>query len=236
MWIFCICAFFHCRCGMLFMSDAAVNDVAVMLRWLKQGLAADPTGKAATWFSQLFPKAYDLAMSYPAVVPSTRFGLLDNVLSQLAVTGMDNKRDLAVALARGLGYTLKPEQRQEFVAQIVRLVGNEAGGQELCAVPVSEDPLALLLDHANGNEGFGLMNHTALDHFDHRLMLTDDVRSLVAVLAPWLAGQQPFLLVSVIAAVAWVLDRRQLQSSVAFVSLHQMCCVFSTAACLGMLV
>jgi hypothetical protein len=35
----------------------------------------------------------------------------------------------------------------------------------------------------------------SLDVFDHALMLTDEVRSLLAVLAPWLAQQQPFLLV-----------------------------------------
>jgi hypothetical protein len=31
---------------------------------------------------------------------------------------------------------------------------------------------------------------------EHPLMLTDEVRSLLAVIAPWLAQQQPFLLVS----------------------------------------
>lgn len=38
-------------------------------------------------------------------------------------------------------------------------------------------------------------NPASLDVLDHPLMLTDEVRSLLAVLAPWLAQQQPFLLV-----------------------------------------
>jgi hypothetical protein len=67
-----------------------------------------------------FPcRAHDLALSQPVVVPSTKFGLLENVLSHLA-TGMSTKRDLAVGLARGLAYALSPEHRKEFVDQLVR--------------------------------------------------------------------------------------------------------------------
>jgi hypothetical protein len=52
-------------------------------------------------------------------VPSTKFGLLENVLSHLDA-GVGSKRDLAVGLARGLAYTLSPEHRKDFVDQLVR--------------------------------------------------------------------------------------------------------------------
>eukprot|EP00878_Enallax_costatus_P045420 GHUV01054701.1.p1 GENE.GHUV01054701.1~~GHUV01054701.1.p1 ORF type:complete len:112 (-),score=28.74 GHUV01054701.1:264-599(-) len=109
----------YCRCGMLFMSDAAIDSAAVMSKWLSQHSAADPTGKASSWFTQLFPRAYDLALALPVVVPSTRFGLLENVLSHLEA-GVSSKRDLVVGLARGLGFTLSPELRPDFVQQLLR--------------------------------------------------------------------------------------------------------------------
>jgi hypothetical protein len=64
-------------------------------------------------------RAHDLALSQPVVVPSTKFGLLENVLSHLA-SGMSAKRDLAVGMARGLAYTLSPEHRKEYLDQLVR--------------------------------------------------------------------------------------------------------------------
>jgi hypothetical protein len=41
---------------MLFMSDAAVDPASVLAKWLTQHPAADPTGKAAAWFNQLFSR------------------------------------------------------------------------------------------------------------------------------------------------------------------------------------
>lgn len=117
---------------MLFMSDAAVESAAVMAKWLTQHPSADASGKAASWFSQLFPRAYDMVLAQPAVVPSTKFGLLENVLSHLS-TGVQSKKDLLVGLVRGLGYTLAPEHRTSFVTQLLRWV------QDLlpCALPNS---------------------------------------------------------------------------------------------------
>jgi hypothetical protein len=75
-----------------------------------------------------------------------------------------------------------------------RLAGSEAGSGELLCVPASDDPLACLQQQQDPSD-LSLHNPAALDYLDHRLMVTDDVRALLAVLAPWLAGQQPFLLV-----------------------------------------
>lgn len=61
-------------------------------------------------------------------------------------------------------------------------------------VPAADDPLACLMDQQDPLEA-GVHNPHTLDHLDHRLMITDDVRALLAVLVPWLANQQPFLLV-----------------------------------------
>lgn len=88
-----------------------------------------------------------------------------------------------------------------------RLGVSEAGGStaDLLFVPASEDPLACLLDmQLDQHQGLSGMtdssyNPAAVDILDHPLMLTDDVRSLLAVLAPWLASQQPFLLVGCVA-------------------------------------
>jgi hypothetical protein len=64
-------------------------------------------------------------------------------------------------------------------------------------VAASEDPLACLLDLQQQDPGLtDSYNPSSLDVLDHPLMLTDEVRSVLAVLAPWLAQQQPFLLVS----------------------------------------
>jgi hypothetical protein len=83
---------------------------------------------------------------------------------------------------------------------LCRLAGCEVGSNDLLAVPPSDDPLACLLRQQDLND-MALHNPQALDYLDHRLMVTDDVRALLAVLAPWLADQQPFLLVRLAAIV-----------------------------------
>lgn len=103
----------------MYMSEAAIDPNAMVTKWLACHTTADPSGSAADWFSQLFPRAYDLLAAQPSAVPSTRFGLLDNVLSQLSL-GISSKRDIFLGLARGLGFTLSPEHRQLFVSQLMR--------------------------------------------------------------------------------------------------------------------
>lgn len=81
-----------------------------------------------------------------------------------------------------------------------RLAGSEAAGADPLFVSASQDPLACVLDLQQlSDQSLGMAdtgyNPASLDVFDHALMLTDEVRSLLAVLAPWLAQQQPFLLV-----------------------------------------
>lgn len=103
----------------MYMSEAAIEPSAVLAKWLTQHPAADPAGSATKWFDQLFPAAYDLLSAQPAVVPSTRFGLLENVLSQLSA-GIGSRKDVVLGLARGLGFMLGPELRQQFVSQLLR--------------------------------------------------------------------------------------------------------------------
>lgn len=83
--------------------------------------------------------------------------------------------------------------------RMVRLMAVEGSATTPLFVPASEDPLACLSDHQQQDPALGLAddyNPASLDILDHPLMLTDEVRSVLAVLAPWLAQQQPFLLVS----------------------------------------
>lgn len=103
----------------MFMSEAAIEPTAVLTKWLAHHPTADPSGSAVDWFKALFHRAYELLACQACAVPSTRFGLLHNVLSQLA-TGISSKRDLLLGLARGLGFTLDTEQRQQFVSQLAR--------------------------------------------------------------------------------------------------------------------
>lgn len=83
-----------------------------------------------------------------------------------------------------------------FFANTCRLAGTEAAIGDPLAVPAAEDPLACLQDQPSAAVDMGTMDPGALDYLDHKLMVTDDVRSVLAVLAPWLAAQLPFLLVS----------------------------------------
>jgi hypothetical protein len=119
----------------MFMSEAAIEPAAILTRWLSQqqrraavaGTSGANSSSLAAWLEQLFPAAYELAVGqHAAPVPSTRFGLLENVLSQLwsATTGTasSSKREWVLGLARGLGFALAPEQRQAFVAQLLRWV------------------------------------------------------------------------------------------------------------------
>jgi hypothetical protein len=272
----------------MYMSQGAVDTRAVMTKWLQQHPTADPSGCARDWFDQLFPRAYDLLAAPPEFVPSTQFGLLENVLSQLAA-GVSSKRDVILGLARGLGFTLDPEHRRQFVSHLARyvvlyrsgpdvdmresslitaaylttllmacwsgpathkkaiitlhafvcwkcegqscvwinawlclalqsittssesrntaaacvlasrLAGPEAGSTDPTFVPASDDPLACLIDWQQQDPAMGLTDmgyaSVSLGEPEHPLMLTDEVRSLLAVIAPWLAQQQPFLLV-----------------------------------------
>ena len=110
----------------MYMSEAAIKPRAVLEKWLVQYPAADPSGSAAAWFCQWWPKAHDLAAQLTAV-PTTHFGLLENVLSQMPA-GIASKKDLMLGLARGLGFMLDPERRQQYLAQLSRWGGGLDGG------------------------------------------------------------------------------------------------------------
>jgi dynein heavy chain 2 len=71
------------------------------------------------WFNELFPKAFDWALSHPWAVPTTRHGFLMGLLSHLAV-GVPTRRAFVVALARGLGSGMEPPTREEFAAELTR--------------------------------------------------------------------------------------------------------------------
>ena len=76
-------------------------------------------GQLMTWFNELFPKAFDCALSHPWAVPTTRHGLLMGVLSHLAM-GVPSRRSFLVALARGLGSGMEPSVRQEFAMELTK--------------------------------------------------------------------------------------------------------------------
>jgi len=86
-------------------------------------------------------------------------------------------------------------------ARIAGSEGSGVAGVDPLFVPPSEDPLACLTDlQRQHDQSAGVAdlgyNTSVLGILDHPLMLTDEVRGLLAVLPPWLAQQLPFLLVS----------------------------------------
>lgn len=105
----------------MYMSEADIEPSAVLAKWLAQQPTLDHSGSALTWLGQLLSRAHDALSTQPVVVPSTRFGLLENVLSQLTA-GISGKRDVMLGVARGLGFTLQPEHRQQYIAQLARWV------------------------------------------------------------------------------------------------------------------
>lgn len=98
-------------------------------------------------------------------------------------------------LQQRIHHSLVEVYANAYLCTACRLAGSDGGTTDLLAVHTSEDPLSILSNQPDCNASEG-HNPRALDYLDHRLMVTEDVRSLLAVLAPWLAEQQPFLLVS----------------------------------------
>lgn len=78
-----------------------------------------PVGQLAVWFHDLYPRALQWALSHPAAVDTTRTGLLESTLSHM-VQGVATKRDVAVAIARGLGSNMTVAVRREFAAEVTK--------------------------------------------------------------------------------------------------------------------
>lgn len=169
------------RCGMIFLSDEAVDVDRMLKKWISNHQASDQT-QMETWCKEYLHRALDWALKAPRAVETTKVGLLDAALSHLAM-GAGTKHEFAVALARGLGANMTPETRADFLSDLSKIT-SEVG---LLDVGYGLDPLSVLGDElreqvVGPEEGISLVQ-------------TEEVQRNLAMLAPWLKNREPFILV-----------------------------------------
>ncbi|GFR50179.1 hypothetical protein Agub_g12346, partial [Astrephomene gubernaculifera] len=171
------------RCGMLFMSDEAMEVDRMIQRWLKMhtGEGGEASSQMASWFNDYFGKAFQWALSHPRAVETTKGGILDSALSHLKL-GPGSKLEYMAGLCRGLGSNMNPDVRNQFYTDMARISGE--GG--IMDVGVGGDPLALLGDE---------LRERPLDEADGGLVITPEVTQNLLILAPWLKNRDPFLVV-----------------------------------------
>nr|ADI46856.1 DHC1bf [Volvox carteri f. nagariensis] len=170
------------RCGMLFMSDEAMDVDRMIQRWLKLHAGGDePAIQMMSWFNSYFDKAFQWAISHPRAVETTKGGILDSALSHLKL-GPSNKAEFLAGLCRGLGSNMNVEVRAQFYTDMSRISGE--GG--IMDVGVRADPLSVLGDE---------LRERALEDADGGLVVTPEVDQNLLMLAPWLKNRDPFLVV-----------------------------------------
>nr|BBC28429.1 cytoplasmic dynein 1b heavy chain [Yamagishiella unicocca] len=170
------------RCGMLFMSDEAMEVERMIQRWLKLNAGeGDTSAQMTTWFGDYFDKAFQWGLTHPRVVETTKGGILDSALSHLKL-GPGSKVEFMAGLCRGLGSNMNPEVRSQFYTDMARMSGE--GG--IMDVGVDGDPLALLGDE---------LRERAMDEAEGGLVVTPEVTQNLLMLAPWLRNRDPFLVV-----------------------------------------
>ncbi|KAG2486208.1 hypothetical protein HYH03_015170 [Edaphochlamys debaryana] len=170
------------RCGMLFMSDEAMEVERMIQRWLKMHMPPGVEGPnpMTPWFKDYFDKAFQWGLSHPRVVETTKGGILESALSHLKLNP-GSKTEYMAGLCRGLGSNMSPELRQQFYTDMARMSG-ESG---IMDVGAGSDPLAVLGDE---------LRERALDG-EEGLVVTPEVIQNLLILAPWLKTRDPFLVV-----------------------------------------
>ncbi|MEW5298927.1 MAG: hypothetical protein WDW36_001997 [Sanguina aurantia] len=171
------------RCGMLFMSDEAMDIDRMVGKWMRAQAARTglDTGLLAGWFASYFGKAFAWVLAHPRAVETTKGGCLDAALSHLAM-GASTKFEFVSALARGLGSNMTTEVRADFMTDLARLTS-----EVNLLNPSCPDPLYILGDDLRD----GGMDEDAADS----LVITPEVAQNLALLAPWLKNREPFILV-----------------------------------------
>ncbi|KAG1663699.1 hypothetical protein FOA52_013267 [Chlamydomonas sp. UWO 241] len=168
------------RCGMIFLSDEAVDVDRVLAKWIRSHVTSDAE-QMKTWCKDYLHKALEWALKAPRAVETTKVGLLDAALSHLAM-GCGSRHDFACALARGLGANMRPETRNDFLSDLSRMTG-ETGLLDVGAY--GADPLAIM-----GEE----LRELGPDEAGP-LVQTEGVIQNLAMIAPWLKNREPFILV-----------------------------------------
>ncbi|KXZ45909.1 DHC7 protein [Gonium pectorale] len=169
------------RCGMLFMSDEAMEVERMITRWLKLNASGENSQNMIQWMGDFFDKAFQWALSHPKAVETTKGGILESALSHLKL-GPASKVEFMAGLCRGLGSNMNADVRNQFYTDMARLSGE--GG--IMDVGVGGDPLALV-----GEE----LRERGMDDSDSTLVVTPEVTQNLLMLAPWLKSREPFMVV-----------------------------------------
>ncbi|GFH23298.1 uncharacterized protein HaLaN_20892 [Haematococcus lacustris] len=173
------------RCGMLFMSDEALDIDRLVARWLAGHKGDGEDAQLAGWLKDLFKKPFTWALAHPSMVDTTKVGTLDSALSHLAL-GVGSKHDFVCCLARGLSANMSPETRTDFLSDLARSTGETA---QLLDASYGGDPLACLGDELREGAAGGEGDRAA------QLVVTQEVAENLAFIAPWLKNRDPFILV-----------------------------------------
>ncbi|KAK3283536.1 hypothetical protein CYMTET_8768 [Cymbomonas tetramitiformis] len=163
------------RTGMIFLSDENI-DVSIMLKsWLAKQPEAT-RGRLEGYINEFFYRAFEMALAKPAVVETTKAGVLYGGLSHLSGLEELDKRSFCLALARGLGSNMDTETRGEFFSELARLTSESDLGQ----LPASFQA---------GQYGSG--GEVA----ENGLVKVEEVNQALATIQPWLEHSEPFIMV-----------------------------------------
>ncbi|CAG9464002.1 unnamed protein product [Pedinophyceae sp. YPF-701] len=182
------------RCGMIFMSDDAIdisNDVTKWLADLEKDAQRREDGRAGPdvallrkWCDELLVRCMEVAVQYQPVVPTTTIGQLRNVLSH--VEHATSRAEFARGLAHGLGSNVAKEDRARLTQHIAQ-VANERGLEHALAGATFE---TLML----GPDAADQLAPAGGEDAPERVVPTESVMRSAQDIAPWLRDGAPFIL------------------------------------------
>jgi len=172
------------RCGMLFMSDEALEVKSLVDKWIVDHTDDNSRSQMQSWFKDYFFKAFEWGLSRPSAVETTKVGLLSSALSHLGAEDAGTKHDFVVALARGVGANMTPEVRADFYADLTRMTGESGFADDMGAY--GADPLMCLGEDLRE----GTLGGDGVD-----LVMTPEALASLSIIAPWFKTREPFILV-----------------------------------------
>jgi dynein heavy chain 2 len=180
------------RMGMIFLSEEDVDIPALVKAWLKrQEETLQP--RLAGWIEELFYQAlkFVLENSQAEIVARTKVGLVNTALSHLRTA--QTKGEFLVALIRGMGSNLNIEAKAQLAKQIFGWAGERSSAANLLDVYYDPSSSSFVSYVPQGAE-----QNIPADELSMRkppVVNTIDMQRNSAVIHPWLANNEPFILV-----------------------------------------
>ncbi len=179
------------RMGMIFLSDEDMDIRAIVASWLLKSVAEDGRQAVAQLVKDYFYTALEAAEALPAVVETTRVGLVLNGLSHLARAR--DKATFAVGLVRGLGGNLSLDQRAVFAKKVFTLLGERAVDSSRPLDTTAVDGRLVTYENLDGGE---LSDHDLTGAGARRPVVpTVEVQRNLDMILPWVEDAKPFLVV-----------------------------------------